>query len=135
MYTFGSAGTSKTFRNNLAALDQWRIIPRMLRNATDRNLEVDGAFFFSQLSPELIRLRPLDYPIWRQAPLADSPRSCGSTGHPTQGWRARNCERRRKGRSATHHVERKHALHRSRGQGQRRRAPMVPALLVRHLYP
>ncbi|KAH9040227.1 FMN-dependent alpha-hydroxy acid dehydrogenase [Lactarius hengduanensis] len=39
MYTFGSAGTSNTCRNNLEALRQWRIIPRMLRNTTDRNLE------------------------------------------------------------------------------------------------
>ena len=42
MYTFGSAGTSSTYRNNLEALEQWRIIPRMLRNATDRNLEVSA---------------------------------------------------------------------------------------------
>ncbi|KAH9073457.1 FMN-dependent alpha-hydroxy acid dehydrogenase [Lactarius deliciosus] len=39
MFTFGSAGTSNTCRNNLEALQQWRIIPRMLRDATDRNLE------------------------------------------------------------------------------------------------
>jgi isopentenyl diphosphate isomerase/L-lactate dehydrogenase-like FMN-dependent dehydrogenase len=38
-YTFGSAGIGRTYRDNLEALEQWRIIPRMLRNATDRNLE------------------------------------------------------------------------------------------------
>jgi isopentenyl diphosphate isomerase/L-lactate dehydrogenase-like FMN-dependent dehydrogenase len=47
MYTFGSAGTSSTYRNNLEALEQWRIVPRMLRNATDRNLEVRGAYLLS----------------------------------------------------------------------------------------
>ncbi|KAH8980568.1 FMN-dependent dehydrogenase-domain-containing protein [Lactarius akahatsu] len=39
IFTFGSAGTSNTYRNNLEALQQWRIIPRMLRDATHRNLE------------------------------------------------------------------------------------------------
>ena len=40
MYIFGNAGSSRTYRNNLEALERWRIIPRMLRNTTDRNLEV-----------------------------------------------------------------------------------------------
>ena len=40
MYTFGNAGTGSTCRSNLEALEQWRIIPRMLRNATHRNLDV-----------------------------------------------------------------------------------------------
>ncbi|KAH9983254.1 FMN-dependent alpha-hydroxy acid dehydrogenase [Russula vinacea] len=39
MYTFGSAGTGSTYRNNLEALEQWRIMPRMLRNVTHRNLD------------------------------------------------------------------------------------------------
>ncbi|KAH9961462.1 FMN-dependent dehydrogenase [Lactifluus volemus] len=39
MYTFGSAGTGSTYRNNFEALDRWRIIPRMLRNVTHRNLD------------------------------------------------------------------------------------------------
>jgi hypothetical protein len=40
MYVVGNAGTGSTNRNNLEALEQWRIIPRMLRNATNRNLDV-----------------------------------------------------------------------------------------------
>jgi lactate 2-monooxygenase len=40
MYTFGSAGTGSTDRNNREAIEQWRVIPRMLRNATHRNLDV-----------------------------------------------------------------------------------------------
>ena len=47
MYTFGSAGTSSTYRNNLEALEQWRIVPRMLRNATDRNLEASAVIWLS----------------------------------------------------------------------------------------
>lgn len=45
MYTFGNAGTGGTYRNNLEALEQWRIVPRMLRDATHRNLDVGAAFF------------------------------------------------------------------------------------------
>ena len=54
MYTFGSAGSNRTYRNNLEALERWQIIPRMLRDATDRNLEVSC----SHLLPELIRVPP-----------------------------------------------------------------------------
>lgn len=40
MYTFGSAGSSSTNKANLKALQQWKIIPRMLRDASTRSLEV-----------------------------------------------------------------------------------------------
>ena len=43
MYTFGNAGTGSTYRSNLEALEQWRIIPRMLHDATHRNLDVTTA--------------------------------------------------------------------------------------------
>ena len=43
LYTFGSAGTGSTYRSNLEALEQWRIIPRMLHNATHRSLDVTTA--------------------------------------------------------------------------------------------
>ncbi|EIN12180.1 oxidoreductase [Punctularia strigosozonata HHB-11173 SS5] len=39
MYTFGSAGTSSTERANRKAFETWRIVPRMLRDATVRNIE------------------------------------------------------------------------------------------------
>lgn len=40
MYTFGSAGLSSTEAANRRALDSWRIVPRMLRDASERNLNV-----------------------------------------------------------------------------------------------
>lgn len=40
MYTFGSAGTCSTEHNNRAAFEKWRLVPRMLFNATERNVEV-----------------------------------------------------------------------------------------------
>ncbi|GJE92619.1 FMN-dependent alpha-hydroxy acid dehydrogenase [Phanerochaete sordida] len=39
LYVFGSAGNGSAERWNRRALDSWRIIPRMLRDATERNLE------------------------------------------------------------------------------------------------
>ncbi|ETW82228.1 lactate 2-monooxygenase [Heterobasidion irregulare TC 32-1] len=39
LYTFGSAGSGSTNRANRQALKQWRIVPRMLRDASDRTLE------------------------------------------------------------------------------------------------
>ncbi|KAJ7644676.1 oxidoreductase [Roridomyces roridus] len=39
MYAGGSAGKSSTYRANLQAFEKYRIIPRMLVNATVRNLE------------------------------------------------------------------------------------------------
>ncbi|KAL0960580.1 hypothetical protein HGRIS_005614 [Hohenbuehelia grisea] len=39
LYAFGSAGTNSTCRDNLRAFDHFKIIPRMLVNATTRNLE------------------------------------------------------------------------------------------------
>lgn len=40
MYVFGSAGTSSANIGNCQELEKWRIIPRMLRDATVRNLDV-----------------------------------------------------------------------------------------------
>lgn len=40
MYAGGSAGTNATYRANLKGLEKYAIIPRMLVNATKRNLEV-----------------------------------------------------------------------------------------------
>ncbi|HTF47669.1 MAG TPA: alpha-hydroxy-acid oxidizing protein [Pseudonocardia sp.] len=37
-YVAGGAGTGATMRANRAALDEWRIVPRMLREATQRRL-------------------------------------------------------------------------------------------------
>ncbi|THH16269.1 hypothetical protein EW146_g4343 [Bondarzewia mesenterica] len=38
-YAFGNAGSSSTTRANRKALDQWCIVPRMLRDASNRSLE------------------------------------------------------------------------------------------------
>lgn len=40
LYVNGSAGTSATYRANRRAFEKFGIIPRMLVNATERNLEV-----------------------------------------------------------------------------------------------
>jgi isopentenyl diphosphate isomerase/L-lactate dehydrogenase-like FMN-dependent dehydrogenase len=57
-YTFGNAGTGSTNRHNLEALEQWRIIPRMLRNATHRNLDVSTALSLPGIDPTAALPRP-----------------------------------------------------------------------------
>jgi hypothetical protein len=64
MYTFGSAGASRTYQNNLEAFERWRIIPRMLRDTTDRNLEVSCAYLLSA-APRVDPITSLDHPLWR----------------------------------------------------------------------
>ena len=44
MYTFGSAGTWATDVANKKALESWKIVPRMLVDATNRKLEVRISF-------------------------------------------------------------------------------------------
>lgn len=40
LYVFGSAGTNSTERFNREAFSEWRIVPRMLHDATLRNVDV-----------------------------------------------------------------------------------------------
>jgi len=47
MYTFGNAGTGSTYHNNFSSLERWRIVPRMLRDATHRNLDVGSRFLLA----------------------------------------------------------------------------------------
>jgi isopentenyl diphosphate isomerase/L-lactate dehydrogenase-like FMN-dependent dehydrogenase len=80
MYTFGSAGTSSTYRNNLEALEQWRIVPRMLRNATDRNLETT---LFGVKLPSPVILAPVGVQgiLHKDGELATA-RAAGKVGVP-----------------------------------------------------
>ena len=45
MYMFGNAWTGSTYHNNRKALEQWHVVPRMLRDATHRNHDVGVVFF------------------------------------------------------------------------------------------
>ncbi|KAF8262368.1 oxidoreductase [Lactarius quietus] len=66
LYIFGAARTS-TYRNNLETLEQWRIVPRMLRNATHRNLETT---IFGVTLPSPVLLSPVFLaPVGIQATL------------------------------------------------------------------
>jgi L-lactate dehydrogenase (cytochrome) len=40
-YVFGGAGREQTMRSNVEAFDRWRIVPRMLRDVSRRDLSVD----------------------------------------------------------------------------------------------
>ena len=40
LYVYGSAGTCSTHEDNIAEFRRWKIIPRMMTDASNRNLEV-----------------------------------------------------------------------------------------------
>lgn len=131
MYVFGSAGTNSTYAANLAEFGRWKIIPRMLRDATVRNLEVRVIAPVTSHWDQSNTICILDNFIWRKAHI--------SADHCTS-WRPRNrspkrricfscC--RRKPRRDLHHEHSVHSLHRSSRQSQRLRTSLVPTVLVR----
>ncbi|KAJ7654677.1 oxidoreductase [Mycena polygramma] len=56
MYAGGSAGTNSTYRANLRAFEKYRIVPRMLVDATTRNLETT---IFGVRHPSPILIGPI----------------------------------------------------------------------------
>ncbi|TFK48783.1 oxidoreductase [Heliocybe sulcata] len=56
MYIFGSAGTSDTHHANRKYFDHWRIVPRMLVDATERSLETN---LFGVKYPSPLVLSPI----------------------------------------------------------------------------
>ncbi|WP_420041305.1 alpha-hydroxy-acid oxidizing protein [Gordonia sp. MP11Mi] len=55
-YIAGGAGEGRTMAANRAALDRWAIVPRMLRDTSDRNLEIE---LFGQNLPAPILFSPV----------------------------------------------------------------------------
>jgi lactate 2-monooxygenase len=55
-YIAGGAGAGDTMRANRAAFDRWRIVPRMLRDVTERQL---GITLFGQQIPYPVLLAPI----------------------------------------------------------------------------
>lgn len=55
-YIAGSASGERTARANLAAFDRWRIIPRVLRDVSERDLSVE---LFGQTLPAPVLLGPI----------------------------------------------------------------------------
>lgn len=81
MYVFGSAGTSLGCDGNLEELAKWKIIPRMLRDATVRNLNVSTPPAPREHAP-IVRT---DYAFWRQVQVTAHRGTCGGAGHHAQG--------------------------------------------------
>ena len=79
-YVAGSAGTESTARANRAAFDRWRIVPRFLRDVSDRDLSLDilGTPF-----PAPVALAPVGVQgiVHEQAELAVA-RAAGALGLP-----------------------------------------------------
>ncbi len=55
-YVAGGASGERTMRANLAAFDRWRIVPRMLRNVSERDLSVE---LFGRTLPAPVLLAPV----------------------------------------------------------------------------
>ena len=55
-YVAGSASGERTARANLAAFDRWRIVPRMLRDVSQRDLTIE---LFGQTLPAPVLLGPI----------------------------------------------------------------------------
>ncbi|HXR97628.1 MAG TPA: alpha-hydroxy-acid oxidizing protein [Terriglobales bacterium] len=55
-YIFGAAGGEATLRANRAALERWRIVPRMLRDVSQRDLRLD---LFGTTLPAPVLLAPI----------------------------------------------------------------------------
>ncbi|MCF8587380.1 alpha-hydroxy-acid oxidizing protein [Gordonia liuliyuniae] len=55
-YIAGGAGEGRTMAANRAALDRWAIVPRMLRDTSDRNLEIE---LFGQTLPAPVLFSPV----------------------------------------------------------------------------
>jgi hypothetical protein len=77
MYVYGSAGTNSTCDANLKAFHKWAIIPRMLVDATPRNLKVSPTLFSFSINYSLprIHIRTADDHLWRgiSVPAAHGP--------------------------------------------------------------
>lgn len=79
-YVAGSASGERTARANLAAFDRWRIIPRMLREVSERDLSVE---LFGHTLPAPVLLGPIGVQsiIHPEAELAVA-RAAASLGIP-----------------------------------------------------
>src|SRR3954469_24309460 len=79
-YVAGSAGTESTARANRTAFDRWRLVPRFLRDVSQRDLSVDvlGTRF-----PAPVALAPIGVQgiVHEQAELAVA-RAAASVGLP-----------------------------------------------------
>src|SRR5215210_4760032 len=55
-YVAAGAGTSQTVRNNRAGFERWRIVPRVLRDVSDRDMSVE---LFGRRHPTPFLLSPI----------------------------------------------------------------------------
>jgi len=99
MYAGGSAGTNATYRANADAFNKWGIIPRMLVDATTRNLEVCEYIF---LTGYVMKTSALDHDLWRYTfgTSFHSAHRCTSNFSPR--CRIKSCTRREGTRGALH---------------------------------
>lgn len=79
-YVAGGAGGERTMRSNLEAFDRWRIVPRMLRDVSQRDLSVE---LFGRRIPAPVLLGPIGVQgIVHQDGEIASARAAASLGLP-----------------------------------------------------
>ncbi|KAL7279634.1 LOW QUALITY PROTEIN: hypothetical protein ACG7TL_006040 [Trametes sanguinea] len=57
LYVFGNAGTGESFHDNRKELSKWKVIPRQLRDATHRSIEVGSMPSMSNCGPVMTMAR------------------------------------------------------------------------------
>lgn len=82
MYVFGNAGTNNTYVANRSELDKWRIVPRMLVDATVRNIEVSiWTFWLPDYSDHISGQTSL-FGVKHRSPLLLAPIGVQGIVHP-----------------------------------------------------
>jgi hypothetical protein len=129
MYTFGSAGTCSTDAANRRAFNRWKIVPAMLNDCTNRNVEVS---IYERVIPlSNVFCVWLDNDPWREVPRASFHSACGCTGYLACGRRTRNCKGCRCLRDPLHYELGVIPVDRGYRKGKRAKwSAVVSALLV-----
>jgi FMN-dependent dehydrogenase len=94
-YVSGSAGKGLTHKANRAAFEKWQIIPRMLVNATRRDLTVSSRLF-CWCYPNPVSVNSEDNHLRGHVSVSTHPWPCGNSGNSPRRsgarYRACSCE-------------------------------------------
>lgn len=97
MYTFGSAGQGEADAANRIEFEKWKIIPRMLRDATHRNLNVGGLLEYclaEETALTCCNWMMVDHSVRCRVPLALARLPRRRTGY--RASRRRDCDSKRR---------------------------------------
>jgi hypothetical protein len=128
MYVNGSAGTNSTCDNNLEAFRKWNIVPRMLVDASHRNLKACHGLCVFML--DYLLTHGVDNIIRSGIPKPDASRSDRRWRYRSCRWRTR-CSTCSKDRwCALYHEYSLFSIYRRNRRGKWRRPSVVSIILV-----